>query len=111
MSYKNLVAVAFLTEDSRFIADSNCLLGSWLQNLVPREWGTEIFVGTGRKLPSMIAKGHASGHGDISYTDLTASERLMKLEEYTQKALSEFSINCKESKFAGEPVWVVGFFD
>ncbi len=111
MTGKNLVAVAFLTESTRFLTDANQLLGPWLNNLVPTEWGTRLFIGTGKKIPALIVKGFSNTTGSISVCDLSASEKIKELERYTQRPLSELVLECKTDKFAGEMVWVVGFFE
>lgn len=111
MTGKNLVAVAFLTEATRFLPDANQLLGPWLNNLVPSEWGTRRFIGTGKSIPALIVKGSSDSTGSISLSNLSASGRITGLERYTHRPLSEFVLECKTDKFAGETVWVVGFFE
>ncbi|MCD4708633.1 MAG: hypothetical protein K8S62_12945 [Candidatus Sabulitectum sp.] len=111
MTGKNLVAVAFLTEATHLIPNANQLLGAWLNCLVPKEWGTRRFIGTGRKIPALIVKGFSNSTGSISFSDLSASENIKGLERYTQRPLSELTLECKTDKFAEETVWVVGFFE
>lgn len=111
MTGKNLVAVAFLTEATRFLPDADRFLGAWLNTFVPSAWGTRRFIGTGRKIPALIVKGFSNGTGSISFSDLSASEKIKGLERYTHRALSELILECRTDKFAGETVWVVGFFE
>ena len=105
-----LVAIAFLTEASQLLTRHNQLLGPWIDNLAPKDWGISNFQGTGRRLPSLIAEGKVVNENCSSLSDLKVSDDLFNLERYTDEKLSNCIIKCKKSWFASEDVWILGFF-